>query len=98
MTVNPRYGAMPAAAEKYNETKDFTQETIPAGFTREHSTKEGVWGKIIVVKGALELTVYAPEARQIMLNEGEFAVAAPRQTHSVTLGEDASFKVEFFRL
>ena len=96
MNDNPKYGALPASAEKYQETKVFTQDTIPAGFKREHSTKAGVWGKIIVVSGALELTIYEPEATQLVLDEGEFAIAAPRQTHSVRLSDGAAFKVEFY--
>lgn len=98
MIDNPKFGALPAGAEKYRETKIFNPETLPAGFKREHSTKDGVWGKIIVVNGALELKVYEPEPTQLVLNEGEFAIAAPTQAHSVKLGEGASFRIEFYRL
>lgn len=96
MTGQPKYGALPEGARKYRETKVFTEDTIPAGFTRKHATKAGVWGKIRVMEGALDLTVYEPAQTTLSLNKGNFAVAAPEQTHSVKLGPGSAFKVEFY--
>lgn len=98
VTNKPVYGALPADAEKYQETKVFSAETIPAGFKRKHSTKDGVWGRIVALEGVLALKVYEPELVELDLNEGEFAIASPKQTHSVKLGTGATFKVEFYRL
>ena len=98
MSKCSKFGALPVCAQKYKETRVFTEVTIPAGFTREHATKDGVWGKICVVKGALELTVYEPTKSTLELSEGEFAVAAPKQSHSVKLAEGAAFMVEFYTI
>jgi len=39
--------------EMYRKTKRFSQDSIPKGFLRRHSTKDGTWAKIIVEKGTL---------------------------------------------
>lgn len=96
MSMAAKYGILPDGVRKYRETKVFTDQTIPPGFKREHSTKARVWGKIYVVQGTLDLKVYEPSFLQIQLSAGEFAIASPQQTHSVSLGDGAAFKMEFY--
>lgn len=96
MGMTTKYGTLPDGVRKYRETKVFTEQTIPPGFRREHSTKAGVWGKICVVRGTLDLKVYEPSFLEIQLSQGELAIVSPQQTHSVSLGDGAAFKVEFY--
>lgn len=98
MNQSETFGALPGNVEKYRETQVYDVESIPKGFTRKHSTKKGVWGRIVVVSGDLELTIFEPRRLQLMLSEGEFAVTAPKQAHRVKLNEGASFKIEFYHV
>src|SRR6185295_16850462 len=39
---------LPEGFIPYNRTPEFTEESVPAGLRSDHSTKAGVWAKIIV--------------------------------------------------
>ena len=51
----------------YRRTPEFDEHSLPAGLTREHSTKLGVWGRIEVVAGALCYIVAAPINRSFRI-------------------------------
>lgn len=44
---------LPAGAAKYSETPTYSQATVPAGLLKDHATKPGVWGKLVVTAGQL---------------------------------------------
>jgi beta-galactosidase beta subunit len=50
------------------------------------------------MNGSLLLKVYEQELKKLELNEDEFAIVGPRQTHSVKFRNGASFKVDFYRV
>ena len=39
---------LPAEVVPYKRTPVFEQHSVPAGLLKRHSTKAGVWGKIVV--------------------------------------------------
>ena len=52
--------ALPADVRPYRRTADFTQDTVPAGLLRSHTTKAGAWGLIHVLEGRLAYRVTDP--------------------------------------
>ena len=90
----------PVGVEPYRTVGPFTAETVPAGLTKRHATKAGVWGRIEVLAGSLVLARY--DAADVVAREticaGEVAYVAPREVHAVTLDADAAFRVTFMRL
>jgi tellurite methyltransferase len=87
---------MPNGVAPYKRTPTFSFETVPAGLTRDHATKEGVWGKIHVVAGRLEYNVPS-QSVLLALSAGETAIVEPTILHKVTLSPEAEFFVEFWR-
>lgn len=87
---------MPPHFVAYKETPVFTASTIPAGLLRDHSTKRGVWGKILVHKGRLRYRV--PRLDRIWeLVPGIEGSIAPEDLHSVEpLDDHVEFQVRFF--
>lgn len=81
--------------EKYSESPLFTQDTVPEALKRDHQTKQGVWGRIVVSSGGLR---YLREDRPAqILNSSETAMIYPQEPHSVAPIGDVTFKVEFYR-
>lgn len=46
---------MPPGWVQYKTTSVFTQDTVPAGLLKRHSTKRGAWGKVRVLEGQMRL-------------------------------------------
>ncbi len=87
---------MPDAVRPYKRTPEFTNETIPKGLLKQHSTKRGVWGRIFVLEGALEYTVEHPIETTIEIAEGQQANISPQVPHSVKADGRVRFYVEFY--
>jgi tellurite resistance-related uncharacterized protein len=74
----------------------FTATTIPKGLLKNHSTKDGTWGVIRVLKGALQYKI--EDQPEILLDSGNPGVIEPQVLHSVSpLSDDVEFVVEFYR-
>lgn len=89
---------LPDNVVAYKKTSEFTETTVPNGLLKNHQTKEGVWGKIIVLAGNLEYTIIEPEQEVIQLNESRYGVVEPTILHHVKPLGPVRFYVEFHRL
>jgi len=78
----------------YRRTPTFTESTVPAGLLRDHRTKDGVYGRIVVEQGQLR---YTDAHGEQLLKAGDVAVAAPGQTHAVEPVGEVRFHVAFCR-
>jgi len=90
---------IPNNVQKYSETPSFTVNSVPKGLLKDHSTKAGVWGRLLIESGRLEYTITDPDEPEVhKLCQGEEAVIAPQQLHFVKLlTEDTIFRVEFLK-
>ncbi len=88
---------IPEGVAPYKKTPEFTEATVPAGLLKDHQTKEGVWGKIVILEGDLEYTIIEPELEVVTLNEGKYGVVEPIILHHVTPIGKVRFYVEFYR-
>ena len=52
--------SLPEDVRPYRKTDVFTQETVPAGLLRAHTTKEGAWALIHVLEGRLAYSIKDP--------------------------------------
>lgn len=86
---------LPEHVRAFRRTDLFTQDTIPKGLLRDHSTKAGVWGLIRVQEGTLEYTIGDGEVH--ILVAGTSGVVEPTVTHHVRPLGEVSFLVEFYR-
>jgi tellurite resistance-related uncharacterized protein len=89
--------SLPKTVEAYQRTKEFSAATVPAGLTREHDTKAGVWGRICVLEGTLHYRILAPEPEEHLLSPGHDGIIEPQILHEVEATEGVRFYVEFLR-
>jgi tellurite resistance-related uncharacterized protein len=86
----------PEGLSEYKRTPEFTQDTIPKGLLKNHTTKLGTWGKIHVLEGEL---LYSPEGQMsIRVGTGETANIPPEMLHSVAADNKVRFYVAFYTL
>lgn len=80
----------------YKKTPEFNQDNIPKGLLSSHQTKEGVWGKIIVLKGELKFKINKIE-QEIILNNDTFGIVEPTIFHEVKPMGKVKFYIEFYK-
>lgn len=87
-------GEWPEGFVAYKRTADFSDTTVPAGLTRNHATKAGVWGHIVVLEGRLRYTIEASgESRE--LDPTHAGIVVPEVRHHVEPLGAVRFYVEF---
>ena len=89
--------ALPADVKSYKKTPEFDETSVPKGLLKAHQTKEGVWGKIVVLEGKLKYTINEPETEVIILDENNYGVVEPTIYHEVEPLGSVRFYVEFYR-
>ena len=74
----------------------FDETNFPEALRREHSTKDGTWGLLRVLKGKVRLIFL--DTREELLVTAETPAAIPPQTpHYVRLSGPMKLRVEFYR-
>ena len=89
---------LPANLRPYQRTPEFTETTVPAGLLKQHTTKAGTWGKILVLEGRLRYRILAPAPEEILLTPERFGVVEPQVPHEVSPDGPVRFLVEFHRV
>ena len=87
---------LPGHFVAYKKTPVFTEASIPVNLKKDHSTKIGVWAKIIVIAGKLRYRVNALET-DTQLSPAKFGVVVPEVLHSVEPLGEVCFFVEFYK-
>jgi tellurite methyltransferase len=87
---------LPEHVQVYNRTPDFTTQTMPAGLLRDHTTKPGVWARIVVTAGELEYSFGEPR-RTFTLTRERAGIVRPEVPHQVQPRGAVEFHVEFLR-
>jgi len=91
---------LPPDVRPYRRTPDFTEATVPAGLLRAHTTKEGVWGLIHVLEGALAYRISDPRrpaSETVLVPGAPPGVVEPTILHEVEPLAGVRFYVEFHR-
>ena len=91
-----RSSGLPISAIKYAETPVFTEATAPAKLLSLHDTKPDVWGRIVVLEGALDYIIPGPPEQQLRLTPELSGVIRPAEPHRVAPVGAVRFKVEFY--
>lgn len=88
--------SLPDNVIAYKRTPEFDESTIPPGLLNSHQTKEGVWGKIVVLSGKLLYTIQQP-FKGIALDISRYGVVDPTVLHEVKPVGQVTFYVEFYQ-
>ena len=89
---------LPQTARSYRRTAEFTQSSVPQGLLQAHRTRAGVWGRIVVVQGALTYRILEPALEEHCLDPECSGVIEPTVRHEVVPGPGVRFYVEFYRV
>ena len=89
---------IPSDAVAYQRTAEFTEHTVPAGLLRNHNTKTGVWGRIVISEGSLLYRIAGTDTEETVLHAGLDGVVEPGVLHEVALLGPVRFHVEFLRV
>jgi tellurite resistance-related uncharacterized protein len=87
---------LPADFVTYGEPPVFTEATMPDPLRTNHTTRAGVWAKIVVLEGRLRYRVDALDVTR-ELSPGEAGVVLPEVAHRVEPLGAVQFRVEFYR-
>ncbi|HEX9171775.1 MAG TPA: DUF1971 domain-containing protein [Telluria sp.] len=88
---------LPSNTAHYKTTPEFTQDTVPMGLQRNHTTASDVWGRIVVHEGSLRYVIEAPEQEEHLLVPGSPGIVEPQVAHHVVIDGPVRFCVEFHR-
>ncbi|MDM0115430.1 DUF1971 domain-containing protein [Variovorax sp. J22R133] len=86
---------MPAHFEPYRSSPVFTQDTVPAGLRKDHTTRAGTWGKIQVLEGQLRYRVDGWQVDTVLTPEAP-GIVVPEVLHNVEPVGPVRFFVEFY--
>jgi tellurite resistance-related uncharacterized protein len=87
---------LPPSFTRYKETAVFSEGTIPPALRKDHTTKPGVWAKIVVHEGRLRYAVAALQA-SFELSPEVPGIVLPEVPHHVEPLGVVRFHVEFYR-
>ncbi len=85
----------PDGFEPYRRTPTFDQDTVPAGLLRDHATRAGVWGRIVVEAGALRYHV-DPLGTVMDLGPDTPGTVVPQVPHRVEPLGPVRFHLRFY--
>jgi tellurite resistance-related uncharacterized protein len=88
---------LPSGLTPYRRTPTFQTGTVPAGLLANHSTKEGVWARVVVLEGTLPFRFLEPEEEPVLLTPERPGIVEPSRRHRVEPGAGVRFYVEFHR-
>ncbi|MEH6347584.1 MAG: DUF1971 domain-containing protein [Bermanella sp.] len=88
---------LPNNLEAYKRTPEFNENSVPKGLLKAHQTKQGVWGKIVILEGELEYSINAANNEVLVLSSDKYGVVEPEVFHQVKPVGKVRFYVEFYR-
>lgn len=91
---------LPPGLEAYRRTNTFSEQSVPAGLLKAHSTKAGIWGLIHVSEGELLYTVEderRTRSERRLRAGSQPGVVEPTILHSIKPLGPVLFCVQFFR-
>lgn len=86
---------LPEHVQQYSSSPVFTENTVPKGLLKDHSTKSGVWGLICVNEGELEYIIEDQETH--ILTPKNKGVVEPEIKHHIKPLGAVSFFIEFYK-
>ena len=92
---------LPPGARPYARTEVFTEQTVPKGLLKAHTTKQGSWALIHVLEGRLAYRINYPRWpawEEVLLPGAPPGVVKPTIVHEVEPLGPVRFYVEFHRL
>lgn len=93
--------SIPTNFVNYKSTPIFNRDTVPKMLVHEHNTREGVYGKISVVAGALKFYGFTQRRgdveQEVVIEANNSLISPPQYWHKVELlTPETQFQVHFY--
>ena len=88
---------LPKNVNAYKRTDVFDEKTVPTGLLKDHLVAEGVWAKIVIIKGNLTYVIQGDKPEEIKLGLMSPGVVEPGVYHHVIPHDGVNFYVEFYK-
>lgn len=88
--------SLPPDLVAYSRTPEYDESSVPKGLLKEHSTKAGVWGRIVIEEGQLNYRIIE-SGEVVRLSPERHGVVEPQMLHQVAPEGAVRFWVEFLR-
>lgn len=86
---------LPEDAVRYKSTMVFTELTIPKALKKEHQTKVGNWGRIVILEGKLIYEILSPDPLMMTLDPERSGIVPPEVPHRVEKSGRVIFRIDF---
>jgi len=87
---------LPEKVQAYNKSQTYTDRSTPGMMRKDHSTRAGVWGKIVVQKGEVIYNMENDDESHTLSPE-KAGVIEPTIKHRIDPQVGARFYIEFYR-
>lgn len=87
---------LPARVTRYQVLGPFSETALPAGALQSHTLEPGVWGRIVVLEGALVYVLEREPDVAFELRAGDAGVIPPEEPHRVETAGAVRFEIELF--
>lgn len=88
---------IPDNVNPYKRTPVFNASSIPKGLLKAHQTKQGTWGKIVILNGQLLYRILEPAVSEFILSPEKYGVVEPQILHEIAALGDVELYVEFYK-
>lgn len=88
---------LPPTAVPYFRSIQFTEQSAPEPLLRAHTTKPGVWARIVVPAGRLRHRMLDSSEDPAILTPERDGIVEPGVTHRLEIDEPVRFFIEFLR-
>lgn len=89
---------IPAGHVLTRTTPQFDEHTVPAGLLASHRIAPGVWGRLVVLSGAVTFAFDDESEAPRCLGAGDAVTIPPDRPHRVVITGPVGFVVEFHSL
>ncbi len=88
---------MPADMTCFKRTSAFDENTVPAGLLKQHTTRRGSWGRIVVTTGEVGYRINDPLNQYHHLSPDVPGLIPPEVPHHLEIIAPVNLYVEFYR-
>jgi tellurite resistance-related uncharacterized protein len=93
----PKNFALPSDAACYRQIGPFNQDSLPAGLLAEHRLKEGVWGVLTVLDGAIGFSWDDADGGKVEIAAPASIVIPPTVPHHIDIRGPFILRIGFHR-
>ena len=88
---------LPNDVVKSGQSPLFTAENVPDAILNWHTTKDNVWGEIVLIKGKATYEILTDPVEQIELTPEIAGIIAPAQPHRLRPESGTEFQIIFYK-